>query len=410
MESAELERTTVDITAKAGARTIDLRATGTVVKFDGFLTLYTEDQDDEADDEDADRLPEMAAGESAAEARDRRRPSISPSRRRAIRKPRWSSAWRSSASAGPRPTPRSCRCSGTAAMCGSTRSASCPRTRAACSPRSWRTSSPATSNTTSPPISKSSSTRISNNELAWQGRAARLLARLHRRGRRHQGPAHRPGDRRARRDAGAAPVPAEQGRHRSAQVPELRDRPARAEARPVRRLHRLLQLSGMPLHPPARGRARRQPAAACASSARIRTPASKSPCAAAASAAMCSSAKPTKDEDGKAVKPKRASLPKGVSPDEIDLDRAVEAAVAAARSRQAPRRRRADHRRRRPLRPLREARQDLRQYRRRRRHPHHRAEPRRDADRGEEAKSRQGPPLRRRPRPSSSASIRRRAA
>ena len=28
MESAELERTTVDITAKAGARTIDLRATG----------------------------------------------------------------------------------------------------------------------------------------------------------------------------------------------------------------------------------------------------------------------------------------------------------------------------------------------------------------------------------------------
>jgi DNA topoisomerase-1 len=31
----------------------------------------------------------------------------------------------------------------------------------------------------------------------------------------------------------------------------------------------------------------------------------------------------TKDEDGKAVKPKRASLPKGVSPDEVDLDRAV---------------------------------------------------------------------------------------
>src|SRR6201999_4673510 len=31
----------------------------------------------------------------------------------------------------------------------------------------------------------------------------------------------------------------------------------------------------------------------------------------------------TRDEDGKAVKPKRASLPKGVAPDEIDLDRAV---------------------------------------------------------------------------------------
>jgi DNA topoisomerase-1 len=31
----------------------------------------------------------------------------------------------------------------------------------------------------------------------------------------------------------------------------------------------------------------------------------------------------TKDENGEAVKPKRASLPKGVAPDEIDLDRAV---------------------------------------------------------------------------------------
>ncbi len=64
MESAELERTTVDITAKAGSRTIDLRATGTVVKFDGFLTLYNEDQDDKTDDEDANRLPEMATGDA----------------------------------------------------------------------------------------------------------------------------------------------------------------------------------------------------------------------------------------------------------------------------------------------------------------------------------------------------------
>ena len=37
MESAELERTTADITAKVGARLLELRATGTVVKFDGFL-------------------------------------------------------------------------------------------------------------------------------------------------------------------------------------------------------------------------------------------------------------------------------------------------------------------------------------------------------------------------------------
>ncbi|HEY3641873.1 MAG TPA: type I DNA topoisomerase [Xanthobacteraceae bacterium] len=64
MESGELERTTVEITAKAGARTIDLRATGTVVKFDGFLTLYQEGEDDAADDSEDKRLPAMSAGEA----------------------------------------------------------------------------------------------------------------------------------------------------------------------------------------------------------------------------------------------------------------------------------------------------------------------------------------------------------
>src|SRR5436189_120202 len=46
MESAELERTTADITAKVDSRAIELRATGTVIKFDGFLTLYNEDMDE----------------------------------------------------------------------------------------------------------------------------------------------------------------------------------------------------------------------------------------------------------------------------------------------------------------------------------------------------------------------------
>src|SRR5690348_16811507 len=62
MESAELERTTVDITAKAGARALELRATGQVIKFDGFLALYQEGHDDE-DDEDSRRLPAMSEGE-----------------------------------------------------------------------------------------------------------------------------------------------------------------------------------------------------------------------------------------------------------------------------------------------------------------------------------------------------------
>lgn len=71
MESAELERTTIDVTATVGAgasvgRKIDLRATGQVVKFDGFLTLYTEDRDDDADDEDGKRLPQMSLGDRLA--------------------------------------------------------------------------------------------------------------------------------------------------------------------------------------------------------------------------------------------------------------------------------------------------------------------------------------------------------
>ena len=70
MQSAELERTTVDITAQAGARNIDLRATGQVIKFDGFLKLYREDLDDpnEAgeDDDESRRLPAMAQDEKLA--------------------------------------------------------------------------------------------------------------------------------------------------------------------------------------------------------------------------------------------------------------------------------------------------------------------------------------------------------
>ncbi len=63
MQSAELERTTVDIAAKVGARMLDLRATGQVVKFDGFLTLYQEGFDEPADDDEARRLPAMNRGE-----------------------------------------------------------------------------------------------------------------------------------------------------------------------------------------------------------------------------------------------------------------------------------------------------------------------------------------------------------
>ena len=66
MESAELERTTVDVLVDAGGRKLDLRATGQVTRFEGFLALYTEDKDDDAEDEDGRRLPAMSAGEALA--------------------------------------------------------------------------------------------------------------------------------------------------------------------------------------------------------------------------------------------------------------------------------------------------------------------------------------------------------
>ncbi len=62
MESAELERTTVDVHAQVGPRRLELRATGQVVKFDGFLALYQESKDDE-EDEESKRLPPMKAGD-----------------------------------------------------------------------------------------------------------------------------------------------------------------------------------------------------------------------------------------------------------------------------------------------------------------------------------------------------------
>jgi DNA topoisomerase I len=68
MESAELERTTADIAAIVGPRRIDLRATGQVIRFDGFLTLYIEGADDE-EDEDNRRLPAMQRGDNLKKER-----------------------------------------------------------------------------------------------------------------------------------------------------------------------------------------------------------------------------------------------------------------------------------------------------------------------------------------------------
>ena len=61
MASAEQERTTIDAVSSDGKTT--LRVTGTVTVFDGFLTLYQESRDDDPDSESG-NLPALTKGEA----------------------------------------------------------------------------------------------------------------------------------------------------------------------------------------------------------------------------------------------------------------------------------------------------------------------------------------------------------
>ena len=62
MEAARLEQTTIDVASTD--KQVALRATGSVVVFDGFLKLYEEGRDD-SKDEDGGRLPKVSEGASA---------------------------------------------------------------------------------------------------------------------------------------------------------------------------------------------------------------------------------------------------------------------------------------------------------------------------------------------------------
>ena len=62
MQSAELDQVSVEVTDGKGTT---LRATGSIVAFDGFLKLYREDTDDAAEEDDNRMLPPMARARSA---------------------------------------------------------------------------------------------------------------------------------------------------------------------------------------------------------------------------------------------------------------------------------------------------------------------------------------------------------
>ncbi|EJF75110.1 type I DNA topoisomerase [Bartonella alsatica] len=64
MCSAEIERTTVEIEAQQGENLANLRATGSVIRFDGFISIYSDQLEEENNEEnETTRLPQMNAGE-----------------------------------------------------------------------------------------------------------------------------------------------------------------------------------------------------------------------------------------------------------------------------------------------------------------------------------------------------------
>ncbi|WP_409361965.1 type I DNA topoisomerase [Bartonella heixiaziensis] len=65
MRSAEIERTTVEIEAQQGENHANLRATGSVIRFDGFISVYTDQREEENSEEnEATHLPQMNTGEA----------------------------------------------------------------------------------------------------------------------------------------------------------------------------------------------------------------------------------------------------------------------------------------------------------------------------------------------------------
>jgi len=84
MAGARMERTTVDLASPD--KQVELRATGQVVLFDGFMKIYTEGRDDSGDGDADKRLPQIALGEAVTKS------SISPEQHFTQPPPRYTEA------------------------------------------------------------------------------------------------------------------------------------------------------------------------------------------------------------------------------------------------------------------------------------------------------------------------------
>ena len=171
-------------------------------------------------------------------------------------------------------------------------------------------------------------------------RVARFLARFHRRGRRDQGSENLPGDRRARRAAWPASLPAARGRQRSART--ARPAAPASSRSSSAKFGAFIGCSNYPecrytrpLSPAGRRQRRdRQPR----SSAKIPQTGLEVTLRSGRFGPYVQLGEAVKDGE----KPKRAGLPKGTAPDDVDLDRALALLSLPREIGQASRGRRAD--------------------------------------------------------------------
>ena len=290
MESAELDQVTVDIAGTG----VGLRATGSVLKFDGFLKLYQEDRDDPAEDEEGDsRLPELKAEQPLE------RKETKPEQHFTQPPPRYSEASlvkRLEELGIGRPSTYA----SILQVLQDREYVRLDRRRFYPEDRGRIVTAFLTGffrryvEYGFTAGLEEQLDDISGGRIDWKTVLRQFWEDFSRRRRRDQGAAHQRGDRRAGCRSRPAFLPRGRRRRRSPRLPLLRRGPAQPEARPLRRLHRLLELSGMPLYPPSRRRQwrwRRGRYGAEGSGPGSRERASRSRSARAPMAITCSSAR-----------------------------------------------------------------------------------------------------------------------
>ena len=353
MESAELERTTVDIAAKAGARVLELRASGQVIKFDGFLALYQEGKDDDGDDEDSRRLPAMSAGEAL------KRQDLAVTQHFTEPPPRFSEASlvkRMEELGIGRPSTYA-----SILQVLKDRGYVKLEKKRLHGEDKGRVVVAFLENFFARYVEydftaalEEQLDRVSNNEISWQQVLKEFWTGF-------IGAVNDIKDLRVSEvlDAlddmlGPHIYPAARRWRRRQAVPDLRHRQAQSEGRKVRRLRRLLELSGMPPHPPAgrRRRGQRRPRPRQGPGNRSRRDGEGRP---------FRSLHPARRAEGLCRGRKAAARrhPEKHVARRHGARTGAKAAVAAARNRKTSGDRRADHRRHRPLRPVRAPRKDL---------------------------------------------------